>query len=328
MNSSRFLAMPRELRDEVYKYLVLPMYVYTSAHMHGCRKSMRNPITYVDTRIYLPSRMPTNILATCRQLRQEGLEYHAHQLSLAALPMPVEAKQTPMSSVLAETLGTEFLEEAERACDDGTLRITLEVQRNLRGPMGYAVPVRDTLSPRLLNLLPLMQKTRKLKLAIWPGYEWWNGGPQPLTDKYGNLRVNVAQVPKPNPVTVAVGKLLELLPEVEELIIDVLMQASEGSNWDLPDRKWENVQEWLNAPIVMHSQTLQKVTRRLIAFWKASEPEPFYTQLETRQASGSVWKVERKGNMGTPTILSFCREPEDLKFFTSLTVEESYDRVD
>lgn len=325
--TSHLLAMPRELRNEVYGQLALPMHVYTSTTMRDYHISARNPKTYIDTRIYLPSRIPINILATCRQLRQEALEHHAHQLNSVTLQRPIETEPRPMSSVLAERTGTEFLEEAERVCDDGTLRITLEVQRKLRGLMGYAVPLRDALSPQLLHLLPLMQRTHSLRLAIWPGYEWWNGGPQPLTDKYGNLRVNVAPVSKPNDVTVAIEKLLEVLPEIEELKIDILMQSSEASNWDLPDRKWENIQAWLDTPIFMRGHALQKVTRRLIAFWKASEPEPFYTQLETRQVSGSSWKVERKGNMATKTILSYCDDPEDLEFLTSLTVEECFDRA-
>lgn len=308
MSSLGLLALPCELRNEIFEYLTLPMCVYTSTHTQGYHTSTRDASTYIDTRICLPSRPPANILASCRQLRQESLDHHAHQLNLADTFRPLETEGRPMSSILAEKLGTEFSEEAERACDDRTLRITLEVQRKLRGSMGYTVPIRNELSPRMLALLPLIQHTRKLKLAIWPGFEWWNGGPQRLTDKYGNLHVNLAQVSRLDAVTVAIGKLLEVLPNIEDLAIDVLMQASEAGNWDLPDRKWENIQAWLDASILdtsisTHGQALQRVARRLIGFWKASEPEPFYNQLETRKAPGSVWEVERKGDMGTVSLV-------------------------
>ena len=57
-------------------------------------------------------------------------------------------------------------EEAERGCDDGSLRITIEVQRHQRNRSGYSVPKREELSPRFMALLPLMNRTRKLKLVM------------------------------------------------------------------------------------------------------------------------------------------------------------------
>ncbi|KAF2849148.1 hypothetical protein T440DRAFT_480317 [Plenodomus tracheiphilus IPT5] len=331
MTSSPFLALPRELRDEVVGYLTLPAYVYTSSTTTDTDtfgRSRRGEKTYIDTRIYLPSRLPANILATCRQLRHECLDHHAHRLNSNATPISAYPSKKPMSAILAERLGTEFMEDAERACDDQVPRVTIEVGRRVRGAMGYAVPTRDELSPRFLALLPLMQRARKLRVDVWPDYEWWNGGPQPLTDKYGNLRASVPQVSNPNTVTVAIGRILEQLPYVEELMIDVLMQGSEGGRWDLPDRKWENIQPWLDTPITVRGQTLKKLTRRLTAFAKSSVPEPFYTQLETHKGAGPLWKVERKGDMLTPTLRSYCIEPEDLEYFASLVIEESFERID
>ncbi|KAI8932653.1 hypothetical protein NX059_010149 [Plenodomus lindquistii] len=331
MTASPFLELPRELRDEVLGHLTLPPHVYTSstnADTESFYRLRQGEKTYVDTRIYLPSRPPANILATCRQLRQESLEHHTLRLNSTQPPVAADLQEKQMSAILATRSGTEFMEEAERACDDGLLRVTLDVERKLRGPMGYVVPTRDELSPRFLALLPLMQRARKLKLDIWPGYEWWNGGPQPLTDKYGNLRANVANVSKPNAATVAIGRVLEQIPHVEELAIDVLMQGQEASSWDLPDRKWENIQPWLDISITLRSQTLKKVTRRLVAFVKASTPEPFYTQLETRQNTGPIWKVERKGDMLTPTMRTLCHSPDDFEYFASLVTEESFERID
>jgi hypothetical protein len=286
-SSSSFLSLPRELRDEILDHLTLPQYVYTSStkkdtqNLYQTRRAVGE--TYVDTRISLPRRPPPNILATCRQLRQE-------------CPEP---EVQPMSNVLAERLGTEFAEKAERACDDGTLRITMEIERSLRGPHGYYIPAREQLSPRFLGLLPLMDKAKRLSVFLWPGYDWWNGGPQVLIDKRGNACVNPGKGAKPNAASTAINSMLQHFPLVEELSVHVLMQASEGGRWDLPDRKWENIQPWLDAPIASNvGPNLMKITRKLTAFWDVSRPETFYVQHEVRQ-TGSDWKVDRKGDMGT-----------------------------
>jgi hypothetical protein len=302
---SRLLVLPRELRDEILGYLTLPQYVYTSSskpdtrNLYNSRQASMD--TYVDTRIYLPSRPPTNILATCRQLRQEFLE---HRLLNSKITAPSQkSEERPLSNVLAERLGSEFAEEAERACDDDNPRITLEVQRQLRGPHGYYIPTREDMSPRFLALLPIFSTTRKLRLTIWPGYDWWHGGPQVFIDKRGNARINPGEAAKPNAASVAISRVLQCFPQVEELSVDVLMQASDGARWDLPDKKWENVQPWLDAPITPTvGETIRKVTRTLTGFWKMSDPEPFYIQHEIRQ-SGNTWKVDRKGDMGTVSRL-------------------------
>jgi hypothetical protein len=214
-----------------------------------------------------------------------------------------------MSNILAQRLGTEFAEEAERACDDGTLRIALDIQKQLRMQHGYFIPERHQLSPRFIAMLPLMHKTRKLRLTLWPGFDWWHSGPQSFIDKLGNARVNPDTMPKPNAASVAIDKILSHLPCVEELHVDVLMQASDGYRWDLPDRKWENVQPWLDMSITPNAKNVFKVTRRLMALWQPSNPEPFYTQYETRQDSGDAWTIERKGDMGTVSRTILCRHP-------------------
>lgn len=89
---SPFLALPRELRDEILGYLILPQYVYTSTSTKDTQnlyKSRQSAIdTYLDTRIYLPSRPPANILATCRQLREECLEHRLDPTISVALSTP------------------------------------------------------------------------------------------------------------------------------------------------------------------------------------------------------------------------------------------------
>jgi hypothetical protein len=326
--SSPLLALPRELRDDILGYLTLPAYVYTSTttkNTHNLYQSRRSSgDTYVDTRICLPSHPSPNILGTCKQLREEALEHHVRLLKSMSPGAYKSSGEKPMSNVLAARLGAEFAEEAERACDDGTLRITLEIQRSLRGPHGYYLPVRDELSPRFLALLPLMNKARKLRLTIWPGYDWWNGGPQPFYDKRGNARINPGEAAKPNAASVAIEKILAQFPRVEELVVDVLMQAEDGGRWDLPDRKWENLQPWLDNSITPNvGQVLKKVNRNLIGFWRATEPEPFYVQHEVRQGSGNTWKVEREGDMVTVRVTlseRSCIRP-------SLTITTANDEV-
>ena len=322
-NVSPLLALPRELRDEILGYLILPQYVYTSTSIKDTQhlyRSRQIPMdTYIDTRIYFPSRPPPNIVATCRQLREECLE---HRLLLSKVtPTTPDSEEQPLSNVVAARLGTEFAEEAERACDDDALRITVEVQRQLRGAHGYYVPTREEMSPRFLALLPIIGRTKKLRLAIWPGYDWWNGGPQVFIDKRGNARVNPGEAAKPNAASFAISRILQYFPHIEELHVDVLMQASDGGRWDLPDKKWENVQPWLDAPITPAvGEPVRQVTRKLTGFWKTSEPEPFYIQHEIRQ-SGNTWKVDRKGDMGTVSrfrairICSSLTTPADNEVF-------------
>jgi hypothetical protein len=256
---STLLAIPRELREEILNYLTLPATVYTSSakadtnalHQIGSRKTEE---TYVDTRIYLPSRPPANVLATCRQLRQESLEYHTHLLNSSTAIGFEDLKDGNSSSTkVAERSGTEFDEAAERVGDDGvTLRLTLEVQRGQRDPFGFSVPIREELSPRFLALLPLMRTVRKLKMVIWPGFDWWNGPPQvsPLEQwrqrkallkrivafQVGHTeQPNEGDIAKPglssptklDAASVAIGKILDQLPAIEELDLSVFIAMGE-----------------------------------------------------------------------------------------------------
>lgn len=333
---SALLAMPRELREEILHYLTLAPTVFTSSakadtsslHQTGSRKTEE---TYVDTRIYLPSRPPANVLSTCRQLRQECLEYHTHMLnSSSAVDIEDLKAKAASSTTIAERLGTEFDEAAERAGDDGvTLRLTLEVQRGQRGPFGFSVPTREDLSPRFLALLPLMETSRKLKMVVWPGFDWWNGPPRvsPLEQwrqrKALLKRINAYQVghtehpseaestktndttaAKPDAVSVAIGKILDRLPAVEEIDLSVFIATGDLFRWDLPDVKWERIQPWLDSPITRSGGLrLHRVSRTLTCVWQRAEVEiashqPFYVQKETRSdISSNKWRVERQGGL-------------------------------
>ena len=306
-SSPPLLTLPRELRDEILGYLTLPEFVFTSSstpHTQNLHQGRHVEKTYIDTRIYVPSCPPLNMLATCRQLRDECLEHHARHLNSPSPAVLSDAKKKPMSSILAERLGTEVNEEAERACDDGTLRITIEVQRPQRGPTGYSIPTREELSPRFLALLPLMHRARKVNFILWPGYDWWNG--DVVQSRRGIDKPDAPRLPttQSNAASVAVGRILAHLPAVEQLNIGVLMRVSEGSRWDLPDFKWEKLQPWLDGPVTVEGgQTLKKVVRRLAGVWRSSHTEVFYTQIETSQGVGRPWRVERKGDMRTVGLI-------------------------
>lgn len=331
---STLLAIPRELRDEIFHYLTLSATIYTSsahANTHSLYQSGSRKLeeAYVDTRIFLPSRPPANLLSTCRQLRQECLEYHAHRLNSAAATKIEDFEVAAANSTkVAERSGTEFDEAAERTIDDGvTLRVTLEVERGQRGPFGgYYVPTREVMSPRLLALLPLMHTARKLKIVVWPGFDWWNGPPQtsPLEQwrqrKALLKRVNAYQLghtelplhtaaarteeslqPKLDAVSTAVRKLLDRMPAVEELDLSILIATGDLFRWDLPDVKWEKIQPWLDGPITKSGDMqLRKVSRSLTSVWQRPETEfashqPFYVQEEERsELSSTTWRVKRQ----------------------------------
>lgn len=336
---SVLLNLPRELREDILHHLILPTTIYMSsaeadAHSLNQHDSKKYDKTYVDTRIYLPSRPPANILSTCRQLRLESLHYHAHMLnSSAMLAIDHQGPRQATKSRVAERSDSVFDEAAESTVDDGmTLRLTLEVQRGCRGSFGgYFIPDRVHLSPRFLALLPLMKPTRRLKMVIWPGFDWWNGPKKdsPLEQwrqrKALLKRANFDQVvhseqlrntestkegestdpnPKLDAVSVAVRKILGQLPAIEELELSIFIATGDLFRWDLPDVKWEKVQPWLDMPVAEHKyQQLQKVTRKLTSVWQKPEVEvasqqAFYVQTETRiHVCGSTWRVERQGGL-------------------------------
>lgn len=301
MSSSTLLTLPRELRDEILTHLISPSYVYTSSSKPNTENLHRGKLdapTYVDTRISLPCRPASNILGVCRQLREEGLQHYAHHLNtLSALPALSKLKEEErndaksQSYVLAERLGTEIDEEAERI-NDQCLRITLEIQRNIRGKHGYYLPERKEVSPRFLALLPMVQSVKKLRLVVWPGFDWWNGM-RPRTE--------------PDSIAFAIQKVLEHLRPVQDLEIDILCHVGDMSRWDLPDQKWEHVQYWLDLPIPrinMQTTSLKKVTRRMQGVWNSTLAETFYLQEEQRldefdEEGQRKWRVKRHGDMRT-----------------------------
>jgi hypothetical protein len=302
---SLLLLLPRELRDEIIGYLALPDCVYTSCgkpertYAPGSRTKQGD--TFVDTRIYLPYCIPPNVLGVCRQLREECLQYNYNPpSSLHASTTDPGSYDKPISYIMTRDLENvdHVAEEAERL-GDCHLRITIEADRMQRGSLGYSTPIREELSDRFLTLLPLMQRSRKLRIVVWAGVSWWNGArPRGLVKVNGRMKIDDTAPAKPDTVSSAISKILEQLPAVEELEVDVLAHVHELAKWDVPDLVWTNIQYWLDGPIVPNAeQTLRKVNRRLAGVWNSKLVEALYVQQETRVEGSDTWHIKRHGDM-------------------------------
>ncbi|KAF2827779.1 hypothetical protein CC86DRAFT_369031 [Ophiobolus disseminans] len=326
------LALPRELRDQILTHLLLPPYIYTSSakpDTTNLHRGKTDAATYIDTRIYLPVRICPAALGVCRQLRVEGLEQCARVVHMNTKASngaggwdgDIGLKGGGKSSILASRLGTENDDAAERHIDKKTPRITLEAKRPQRGKFGYAIPVRDTLSPRFTALLPLLQNTKILRIVVWPGFEWWSGARPGATS--GRKGVDPIAPAALDAVSYALGAVLAQLPRVEDVEVDVLAHVGDFSRWDLPDEKWVPVQYWLDSPISPQGENrLQRVTRRLSGVWEGGIVEAFYVQEETKLGEG--WRLKRHGDMRTDMVLDLV-DPGELDGYG--VVDEEFERV-
>ncbi|KAF2120143.1 hypothetical protein BDV96DRAFT_464652, partial [Lophiotrema nucula] len=254
------LTLPRELRDQIYSNLLLPEHVFTSTakpdtyDLH--RSTKKSPATYIDTRIYLPARPPPNVLLTCRQLREELLQFTAHVLNATnTIPVPsLKPVEESESNRLAARANTNLEEATEQAHDARVVRFTLEIERATRGAFGFYKAVRDTLSPRFLGLLPVLGPVKKIKFTVWVGFEWWSLPRQSRGRTVG----------KPNALFVAVEEVLKYLPLVEEIQVDVLMHVADYWNWDMADEHKDGVQAWLDHSVCNNQAgRIKRVYRRL-----------------------------------------------------------------
>jgi hypothetical protein len=288
-------SLPRELRDDIYSHLVLPEHVYFSNSKHISTFKATKDDTYIDTRIYLPIRPPCNMLGTCRQLREEMLDFAAHLIESSRTAQNTQVYQHIQRRAEDSNMdeSNEDLEQSEeRARDGGCLRLTLvytayilelrhvlmrsclqEIMRYIRGNAWAYIPDRITPSPLFFSMLPLLNRLRRIKFTVWASWLWWKADEPPRThvskfksgtrfkrtssDETDELRDQPASrdvvdgsaqyvPPKPDPLSVAMGAVLEKLPNIEEIDVDVLMLPSEWASWDLPDNKWEGVQGWLD----------------------------------------------------------------------------------
>lgn len=312
-----FLSIPRELRDEIFSYLVLPEHVYTSTsqpNAQSLHRSSKKIETYIDTRIYVPARAPSNILSVCRQLREDFLDHIsrlANALTLPSIPntKPVEENE---SNVLAARANQSDEDIAERSRDNDTVRITMEIERPMRGDFGYFTPVRDTISPRLASMAFLLHRLQRVKFVVWGGIAWWDGPPKVSRKSTGQrgtfsrvhsdqtdeqratqsvesfISVSTEYEVKPDPLTVSMDKLLKLMPNVQEVDIDVLIHSREYLNWNLPEVVHEGIAGWLGSSISLEGRKFMRVDRRLIVSMVMDRVATFYRRLEERKHDAGV----------------------------------------
>ncbi|KAF2266416.1 hypothetical protein CC78DRAFT_566809 [Lojkania enalia] len=304
------LTLPREIRDDIFSYLVLPPIVYSSApdpnpysfyrHNHNV-----NSDAYLDTRVFVPARAPSSILATSHQLRDEMLDMTARLINA----MYIATNKSRIELEKGILLNLEKI--AERSNDDGSFRITLEMQRPIRGSMGAYVPIRDTPSPRLVSMAPLLGRLRKIKFVVWGSWEWWNPvSPEIIVQrlKKAKLRAKAKKIQaasaqgadasaqslqdddgapalesRVDPLFVAIGLLMKHFPLVEDISVDVLIHMSDLRTWDLPDVSYEGIRPWLDGPIYPpDGRRLKKAYRRLMVYesFGSSRLSVFYHKLE------------------------------------------------
>jgi hypothetical protein len=307
--------LPRELRDEIYQLLALPQAVISSPSKYPNRSLRRMNASgseaHIDTRIYLPIQAPPNLIGTCRQLREECLDTISYLTNSSSIKKGKDEDPQLVREELTTFAcegNTELEEIAERALDSGTVRLTLEMGRPYRTNMGAYIPEREAPSPRFLALVPLLSRMRRVKFVVWGAYDWWKGPQQryirvPKSERSLVKRTSADETDavlskrkidisiqaqsmesKPNPLSVAIDAILEHLPMVEEVDIDVLINPGDYWNWDLPENRWEGIQGWLDNTIFSKDgKKMKRVYRRLIAC-ESSPPArgaTFYHQLET-----------------------------------------------
>ncbi|KAF2735671.1 hypothetical protein EJ04DRAFT_190916 [Polyplosphaeria fusca] len=312
-SQSLFFTIPRELRDEIYSYLTLPQSVLTSTPQTSSQSVHRsNKISdaYLDSRIYLPSRPPVNALGTCRQLREEILDFVSRSINLpgAAIPSPFalieEWKKN--HSALSATVDLEDAADqvAEIFQDDGCARFTLEIQRVLRTSFGSFTPDRVEPSPRFLALNPFLSRLKRVRFTVWGSWDWFKGQSAPhitrglweksrfrrsLPSQTDEVHANKPQASnpqqlEPNPLSVAMAGLMAHLPLVEEIHINILMHAADYWNWDLPENRQEGIRPWLEGPAFpLLGPSVKKVYRKLTV-GNPMEPQYsaiYYHKLET-----------------------------------------------
>lgn len=326
LNVSPMFRIPLELREEILSHVLLPQLVHTSSptsDTYSTHRLRRPEPTYVDTRIYLPSRMPSNLFLVCKQLREECLTYHARRLNsnrLTNIPdsNPIHHTTNYQPGEGDDTISDESL---ERLHDDDCARVTLEVLRQHRGLWGYYVPERQEPSPHFMALIPLLSRLKHIKFIVWAGHDWWSGdSTRPIVkikrlqrarlsrvsadqdDKviqptlWENDGTTKALAPRPNPLSVAIDALLRYLPLVEEVKIDLLIHHVDWWSWDLPDPWWEGIREWLDGPISpIAKDRAWKVERRLtiVLHGDLRNSGTVLYQRESVQRDSSVIRIER-----------------------------------
>jgi hypothetical protein len=332
--NSHLLRLPRELRNNIYSYLQESEHVFTSRpklntqSLQAVSRSNKVAQVYIDTRIYVPARPNTSVLRVCNQLREEYLDFLAHSINSTSKNYPLQQAATDRApnNESDELASTSFDDLIERARDEGCVRITLEIQRLIRGVMGGYMPARDTASPQFIALVPVFSRLKKIKFLAWSAWTWWSGPPKQShkvgqrarlrelhsseKSQEGEASTTAEKPCKPDDLSFAIETLLQYLPQVEEVDIDLLMHEYDYWNWDLPEDRWEGIQHWLYSPITPpNGRTLKKVYRRLLS----CEPNTparaaiFYHQLEERRVmpdGEEIVHVSRGSGEVRPSLLA------------------------
>ncbi|KAH7128378.1 hypothetical protein B0J11DRAFT_578596 [Dendryphion nanum] len=349
------LTIPRELREDIISHLVLPEHVFTSTsspNAQSLHQTSETPDTYIDTRIYIPVRFPSNVLSVCRQLRLETIHYvcrlaNAPALSSIANETPVEETQ---SNILAARTNQSDEDVAERHRDNGSVRITMEIKRPIRSRnMGYYTPVRDTISPRFVALEFIFRHLKRIKFVVWGGMAWWEGPPKNRgelpRERNKSTRISrdqtdgatstheaeqfLAPAPESNatldPLSVSMNALLNYMPGVEEVEIDIIIHAREYLNWNLPENRQQGILGWFDAPLFTSTnKKFGKVDRRLMICMTQECAITFHRKLEERKprkdAVGTT--VVRVSTGATEMTEDWENLPEDPVF------DQIYDRIE
>jgi hypothetical protein len=297
------LALPRELRNEIYTHLFLPSHTYSTSprpSSYAIKRLTPTQPTYIEDEIFLPTRPPLNLLHTCAQTRHEVLEQTAlafnnpparRQPSGTATPPPPSSSPNPSAAPATTTSDTST--STSTNVNDATAPVTLTLKHQIpvRGPFGPYTPARTALSPRFHALLPLLTLPKRLRFTIWAGWTWWDGPPLTRTSpplSSGARRVArrvscdetdcVEVTPRTvrererDTLGVVLGKVLGCLSGVEEVEVEVRILVWDYCNWDLPVRRWERVEGWLGGSVVGEGdgdggrRRWRRVERRLVAY--------------------------------------------------------------
>ncbi|KAF2496798.1 hypothetical protein BU16DRAFT_341923 [Lophium mytilinum] len=323
MSPPNLLSIPRELRDEIYHLLLLPPQMIPSTapkNRHSSHHFAKPPPNYIDKTIFLPAQFPIYLLHVCQQIRAECTQ----TLIDIANSSPKQSRLRKQCEGLVEPdpSSASSMYEAKKLLEtDMWPQITMDVLQHVHASFGgMHVPERTSLSPTFLSLLPIMQHVRQLQFAIWPGWAWWNGPPKKRADPvpslrslrfhrvsgspdqtYETTRPALVETSQPDQLATALEKVLARLPCVDDVSIDVLMHMYNYSNFDLPDKKWERVQGWLDKPVEKGTgRRWKRVRRQMVAvnFSASWWLIPFYKKTEVwEDGDGEVQEGGKKGRI-------------------------------
>ncbi|KAF1952206.1 hypothetical protein CC80DRAFT_552634 [Byssothecium circinans] len=161
-------------------------------------------------------------------------------------------------------------------------------------------------------MLPLLSRLKRIKFIIWAGEVETAQFKRTFPDQ-DDLVLAPSQwkqvVPTSSSSTDNLSRdslsrtlatLLEHLPLVSEVHIDILIDATSYLNWDLLDPKWVTVQKWLGGPIACNSEEksvdITSIQRRHASVAMIGSSEIFSAVfLHQRDPFPANWQEEDNG---------------------------------